>query len=59
MKDFKIFLKNKKKKAKKVGERYQNLTEEEKEKKHNKNLYEEQKQKLIESRRNYYLTDIK
>ena len=59
MKDFKIFLKNKKKKAKKVGERYQNLTEEEKEKKHNKNLYEEQKQKLIESRRNYYLTDSK
>ena len=59
MKDFKIFLKNKKKKAKKVGERYQNLTEEEKEKRHNKNLYEEQKQKLIESRRNYYLTDSK
>ena len=59
MKDFKIFLKNKKKKAKKVGERHQNLTEEEKEKKHNKNLYEEQKQKLIESRRNYYLTDSK
>ena len=59
MKDFKLFLKNKKKKAKKVGERYQNLTEEEKEKKHNKNLYEEQKQKLIESRRNYYLTDSK
>ena len=59
MKDFKIFLKNKKKKAKKVGERYQNLTEEEKEKKHNKNLYEEQKQKLIESRRNYYLIDSK
>ena len=47
MKDFKIFLKNKKKKAKKVGERYQNLTEEEKEKKHNKNLYEEQKQNLF------------
>ena len=59
MKDFKLFLKNKKKKAKKVGERYQNLTEEEKEKRHNKNLYEEQKQKLIESRRNYYLTDSK
>ena len=59
MKDFKLFLKNKKKKAKKVGERYQNLTEEEKEKKHNKNLYEKQKQKLIESRRNYYLTDSK
>ena len=59
MKDFKIFLKNKKKRAKKVGERYQNLTEEEKEKRHNKNLYEEQKQKLIESRRNYYLTDSK
>ena len=59
MKDFKIFLKNKKKKAKKIGERYQNLTEEEKEKKHNKNLYEEQKQKLIESRRNYYLIDSK
>ena len=59
MKDFKLFLKNKKKKAKKVGERYQNLTEEEKEKRHNKNLYEEQKQKLIESRRNYYLIDSK
>ena len=59
MKEFEIFLKNKKKRAKKVGERYQNLTEEEKEKRHNKNLYEEQKQKLIESRRNYYLTDSK
>ena len=47
MKDFEIFLKNKKKRAKKVGERYQNLTEEEKEKKHNKNLYEEQKQNLF------------
>ena len=42
--DIKIFLKKKRiKRRKKVSERYENLTEKEKEKKHNKNLSEEQK----------------
>ena len=40
-------------------ERYQNLSEEEKDKRQNKNLSEEQKQKLLEHRRNYYLTHNK
>ena len=44
------------KRRKKARERYQNFTEEEKEKKRNKNLSEEQKNKLAEYRRNYYLT---
>ena len=36
--------------------RYQNLTEEEKEKSSNKNLSEEEKKTLAQYRRNYYLT---
>ena len=43
------------KKQKKAQERYQTFTEEEKEKMCNKNLSEEQKQKLVEYRINYYL----
>ena len=43
----------------KVRERYRNLTEEVKEKTCNKNLSEEKKQKLVEYRRNYYLTHNK
>ena len=56
-KDIKICQKKKKRK----GENYQNFTEEEKEKKSqyhcecNKNLSEEQKQKLVEHMRNHYL----
>ena len=40
-------------------ERYQNLTKVGKEKKRNKNLSEEEKKKLAEDNRNYYLTHIK
>ena len=47
------------KRLKKARERYQNLTEEEKEKRRNKNLSEEQRKKLAECRRNYYLTHSK
>ena len=47
--------KHKERLRKEARERYQNLSEEQKEKIHNKNLSEEQKQKLIEYRRNYYL----
>ena len=45
-----------------MNERYQNLSEDEsgeKEKKRNKNLSEEQRQKVVEYRRNYYLTHNK
>ena len=59
-------LKKEKTKGKKnVRERYQNYTEEEKEKKphyyceRSKTLSEEQKQKLVEYRRNYCLTHYK
>ena len=61
--------KNKEKLRKKAPERYQSLSEEEKDKrpkkdikidlkkkKHNKNLSLEQKKKLAEYRKNYYLT---
>ena len=48
--------KEKCKRRKKAQERYQNLTKEEKEKRCNKNLSEEQKQRLVEYRRNNYLT---
>ena len=43
----------------KVRKRYEHFTEEEKEKRHSKNLSEEQNQKLVEHRRNYYLTNNK
>ena len=61
MKDIKIFLRKKKTKGeKRPGKDNQNFTEEEKEKRCNKNhLSEEQKQKLDEYRRNYYLTHKK
>ena len=65
MKDFKIFLKNKIIKAKKKAQiRYQYFTEEEKEKKRQyyckrRNLSKEQKPKLVEYRRNYYITHNK
>ena len=60
MKDIKIFLKKKKTKGKKKTRgRYQNFTKEEKEKSSDKNLSEEQKQKVTEYRRNYYLADNK
>ena len=57
----KTFWRRKRQKAKKAREIYQNFTEEDKEKKdqyhckHNKNLSEEQKQKLVEYIKNYYL----
>ena len=54
-KSIKIFVK-KKKRQKKVQEKYQHFTGEEKETRHSKNLSEEQKQKLVENRRTYYLT---
>ena len=40
---------------KKTGKKYQNFTEEEQKKRHNKNLSEEQKKSLADCRRNYYL----
>ena len=49
----------KNKRLKKAREWYQNLTKEEKEKSCNKDLSEEQKQKLVECRGNYYLTHNK
>ena len=58
-----MFLKKKKTKGKKKArERFQNSTTEDKEKKlpyhckRNTDLSEEQKQKLVEYRRNYYIT---
>ena len=48
--------KQKERLQKEARETYQNLSEEEKEKRCNKNPSEEQKQKLVECRRNYYLT---
>ena len=74
MKDIKIFLKKKSAKSekkqknkqtskKKKCERCQNFTEEEKERQYyresNENLFDDQKQKLIEYRRNYYLAHKK
>ena len=59
LKDIRMFLKKKKKKTKRAWERYQNLTKVGKEKKRNKNLSEEEKKKLAEDNRNYYLTHIK
>ena len=47
------------KRLKGARERYQNLIEEEKEKKVNKNFSEEKKQMLVEYGRNYYLTHEK
>ena len=41
---------------KKARKNYQDPTEEKKERRRNKNLSEEQKQKLVKYRRNYYLT---
>ena len=66
-KDIKIFLKKikRKKKIKKAHKKYQNLFEQEKEKKswyhheRNKNLSEEQKQKLVEYMKYYYLAHKK
>ena len=51
-------MKKEKTKGKKPWERYQNLTEEERKDKHSKHLFKEQKQKLVEYRRNYDLTHI-
>ena len=50
------YQKNKEKLWKEACERYQSLSQEEKDKRRNKNLSEEQKKKLAECRRNYYLT---
>ena len=50
------YQKNKEKLWKEACERYQSLSKEEKDKRRNKNLSEEQKKKLAECRRNYYLT---
>ena len=47
------------KRQKNAPEKYQKFTKEEKEKWRYKNLSEEQKQELIEYRRNYYLTHNK
>ena len=61
MKDMKIFLKKKKRKAKKTQDRYKNVSGEEEEKKcqyhcdWNKNLSEEEKQTKVEYMKNYYL----
>ena len=62
VKDIKNFLKKKKKKRPKKGrDKYQILSEGEKEKKHqshpdrNKNFSKEEKQKKVEYMRNYYL----
>ena len=52
----KSFWRSKSQKAKKAWERYQILTEEERKDKHSKNRFEEQKQKLVEYRKNYHLT---
>ena len=52
----KSFWRRKSQKVKKAWERYQHLTEEERKDKHSKNHIEEQKQKLVEYRRNYHLT---
>ena len=49
----------KEKRQKKACERYENFTEKEKEKQCNKNLSEEQEQKLVEYRRNNYLTHLR
>ena len=66
MKGTKIFLKKKKKQGeKKARDRCNNLSEEEKEKKHQyhrdrtKNLSEEEKEKKVEYMRNYYLAHKK
>ena len=61
----KYYKKNKEKLQKEARERYQNLSEEKKEKKchyhhdQNKNLSEEGKQKKVEYMRNYYLAHNK
>ena len=61
----KYFLRRKKQKAKKDPKKYQNCIEEEKEKKcqyhsePNKNISEEQKQKLAECTKNYYIAHDK
>ena len=60
VKDIKISQKNRNTKGKKnAQEWYQPFTEEEKKESHNKNLSEEQKKKIAEYRRNYYLTHKK
>ena len=64
MKDLKIFLKKvKRKKQKKARERYQTFTEKEKKAsvywECNKTFSKEQKQKLVEYRKNYYITHNK
>ena len=50
------YQKHKDRLRKEASKKYQNLSEEEKGKRRNKTLSEEQKQKLVECRRNYYLT---
>ena len=61
----KSFQRSKRKQAKRVRDRYKNLSEEEKEKTRlyhrgeNKNLSEEEKQKKVEYMRNYYLRWLK
>ena len=57
VKHIKIFPKKEMTKGKKAWERRQNLAEEERKDKHRKNPFEEKKQKLVECRRNYHLTD--
>ena len=62
MKDIKIFLKERKTRGeKKSQERHQSFTEEEKEEQRqyyheHKNFVEEQNQRLVEYRSNYYIT---
>ena len=62
MKGIRIFLKKEKTNGEKRPQKDKNFTEEEKEEKHqyycerNKNLSKKQKQKLVEYRRNYYIT---
>ena len=64
MKDIKIFLKKKTKSEQRL-ERYQNLSEEEKEEKRqyhrerNKNVSKEEKEKKVEYMKNYYLAHKK
>ena len=53
----KYYEKHKERLIKTTRERYQNFTEEEKEKRHQ--YYQKHKQKLPEYRRNYYLTHKK
>ena len=59
MKDFKIFLEKKKTKGKKGSRQTPKCFSRRKKNRCNKNLSEEQKKKLAEYRRNYYLAHKK